>query len=194
MKNNRFAKASALEKDQLDLIISCLPDNHHRVIASICRNTACRISESTQLTWSSIGESVILFPKTICKGKLHSREIAISSSLEKILNDWRIRWRKKKLRNEKPDDYLFCGRGDKGIKKPISTQAFDLALKAATLKANIKGFSSHGFRRSSLTAAHNNNVPLAHLRAVSGHQSLQVLQEYLAVNDQQKRDVVNSFA
>ena len=194
MKNNRFGKASALEKDQLDLIVSCLPDNHHRVIASICRNTACRISEATQLRWLSIGQSEILFPKTITKGKLHSREIAISTSLEKILNQWRIRWRKKKLRNEEPEDYLFCGRGDKGIKKPISTQAFDLALRAATLKANIEGFSSHGFRRSSFTAAHNNNVPLNHLRSVSGHQSLQVLQEYLAVNDKQKRAVVDSFA
>ena len=76
----------------------------------------------------------------------------------------------------------------------ISTQAFDLALRAATLKANIEGFSSHGFRRSSLTAAHNNNVPLNHLRSVSGHQSLHVLQEYLAVNDKQKRAVVDSFA
>tara|TARA_Y100001968_G_C19281583_1_gene679496 strand:+ start:667 stop:1005 length:339 start_codon:yes stop_codon:yes gene_type:complete len=87
MKNNRFGKVSALEKDQLDVIISCLPDNHHRVIASICRNAACRISESTQLTWSSIGESVILFPKTITKGELYSREIAISSSLEKNLTN-----------------------------------------------------------------------------------------------------------
>jgi len=134
MKNNRFGKASALEKDQLDLIISCLPDNHHRVIASICRHTACRISESTQLNWSSIGESVILFPKTITKGKLHSREIAISSSLDKILNQWRIRWRKKKLRNEKPDDYLFCGRGDKGIKKPISTPVKDFDFTFAQLQ------------------------------------------------------------
>ena len=194
MKNNRFGKASALEKDQLDLIISCLPDNHHRVIAAVCRNTACRISEATQLRWSSVGKSEILFPKTITKGKLHSREIAISTSLEQILSDWRIRWRKKKLRTEKPEDYLFCGRGDKGIKKPSSTQAFDLALRAATLKANIDGFSSHGFRRSSLTAASNNSVPLAHIKAISGHQSLQVLQEYLAVNDKQKRAVVDSFA
>ena len=96
------------------------------------------------------------------------------------------KWRTRRL--------SFCGRGDKGIKKSISTQAFDLALRAATLKGNIEGFSSHGFRRSSLTAAHNNNVPLNHLRSVSGHQSLQVLQEYLAVNDKQKRAVVDSFA
>ena len=106
MKNNRFGKVSALEKDQLDVIISCLPDNHHRVIASICRNAACRISESTQLTWSSIGESVILFPKTITKGKLYSREIAISSSLEKILNQWRIKWRKKNYEMKKLLPYL----------------------------------------------------------------------------------------
>ena len=88
----------------------------------------------------------------------------------------------------------FFGRSDKGIRKPISSQAFDLALKAATWKVNIKGFSSHGFRRSSLTAAHNNNVLLAHLRAVSGYQSLAVLQEYLAVKDRQNRAVVDSFA
>ena len=194
MKLNRFGKAAALEKDQLDLIISCLPDNHHRVIAQICRNTACRISEATNLTWECIGNSEILFPKTIVKGKLHSREIEINDSLSQVLNKWRIKWRKRKLRNENPDDFLFYGRGDKGYRKPISTQAFDLALKAATLKANIQGFSSHGFRRSSLTAASNNNVPLAHIRAVSGHQSLQVLQEYLEVNKQQKRAVVAAFA
>ena len=101
---------------------------------------------------------------------------------------------KKEITEWKPYDYLFCGSGDKGIKKPISTQAFDLALKATTLKANINGFSSHGFSRSSLTAAHNNHVLLAHLRAVSGHQRLQVLQEYFAVNDKQKCAVVDSFA
>lgn len=58
----------------------------------------------------------------------------------------------------------------------------------------IDGFSLHGFRRSSLTAASNNSVLLAHIRAVSGHQSLQVLQKYLAVNDIQKCAVVDSFA
>ena len=53
-KTNRKGKSKVLDTIQLDELIQNLPLKHHKLIASICRNTACRISEACQLKWEDI--------------------------------------------------------------------------------------------------------------------------------------------
>ena len=84
-KTNRKGKSKVLDTIQLDELIQNLPGKHHKLIASICRNTACRISEACQLKWEDLRPDKnypgIYFPKEITKGKLKPREIPISREL-----------------------------------------------------------------------------------------------------------------
>ena len=68
-KTNRKGKSKVLDTIQLDELIQNLPLKHHKLIASICRNTACRISEACQLKWEDLRPDnyypAIYFPKEI---------------------------------------------------------------------------------------------------------------------------------
>ena len=48
MKKDRFGRARVLSTAELDLLLEALPENH-RVLATLLRRTAARVSESLQL-------------------------------------------------------------------------------------------------------------------------------------------------
>ncbi len=58
---------------------------------------------------------------------------------------------------------------------------------------NIEGCSTHSFRRSALSAASDKGVPLKVIQSISGHSSLEMLQRYLDVKDEQKRQAALAF-
>ena len=70
MKLNRQGRSRILDTNELDLLIDCLPTNKHKLIALVCRRTACRISESIQLRWENVMPGVLFFPIEITKNKL----------------------------------------------------------------------------------------------------------------------------
>ena len=185
MKINRQGKSRVLDKDQLDLLIDALPTHKHKMVALVCRRTACRISESIQLRWENVTAGGIQFPKEICKGKLKSRLVPISDDFYQVLQDWK---NKCEIAGESINqkDYLFKGRYQNSH---LSSSAFQKVLNVAVIESGMIGFSSHGFRRSGLTAASNKNVPLEHIRQISGHSDLGTLQRYLSVSDQQLKAV-----
>ena len=80
MKNNRFGQAKVLDTNELDLITDYLKTLNQQFVAKTLRNTGARIGEVVQLRWRDIGEDSILFPATIVKRKLKSRELFISDS------------------------------------------------------------------------------------------------------------------
>ena len=191
MKVNRKGQSSVLDSKQLDLLIQALPEQTHKPLAYLLRKTACRISEGRQLTWDCISDTAILFPAEITKGKLQSREVPLDPQLAQILDFWKIKWSELHSYYPKSTDFLFPGRD---FDKPVTTRAFDLALRAAAKKLNLRGVSTHSFRRSSLTSASDHGVPLRHIQSISGHRSLAVLQKYLEVKDEHKVQAVSSFA
>ena len=109
MKKNRFGQAKVLDTEELDLVIKYLPSKFHQVLATTLRNTGARVGEVIQLTWNDVEEESILFPKTICKRKLKSREIFISKTFYKSLMDWKEDWALYKGRKPLPEDYIFYG-------------------------------------------------------------------------------------
>ncbi len=191
MKSNRFGQAEVLESQQLDQLIEALPDRTHKPLANVLRRTGCRVSEGRQLTWGCISKSSVLFPSTICKGKLKTREVPLHPELAKVLNSWRTKWSELHGRQPESNDFLFPGRDPD---HPITRKAFDKALRAAALQLQIKGTSTHSFRRSALSAASSKNIPLRDLQELSGHQSLEVLQRYLQVSDEAKKKAAMAFA
>ena len=191
MKNNRFGQAKVLDTNELDLIIKYLPSNYHKMLALTLRSSGARIGEVVQLRWRDVGKEQILFPATITKRKLKSREIFISNSFYKSLMDFKLDWTIYKGRKPTPEDYVFYGRKEGSH---LSTRAFMLALDKALERAKIIGGSSHSFRRTQLTQLHRKQVPLNVIKSISGHQSLNTLSLYLQVDDDEKRKARALFA
>ena len=191
-KTNRKGKSKVLDTIQLDELIQNLPGKHHKLIASICRNTACRISEACQLKWEDIrSDKKIYFPKEITKGKLKPREIPINEELLNELMQYKKECSYLKAENNTPNSYIFKSRNPN---EHFSVRGFQHALKAAVERSNLNGTSSHSFRRTSLTTAHNAGVPTRHLMAVSGHASMDTLAGYLEVKDEDMVNATNKFA
>ena len=191
MKANRNGRSAVLDTQKLDRLIAALRGRHHQVLAEVCRRTACRISEGRQLTWGSITSAAITFPKTITKGKLASRTIPVTPRLQAVLDDWRHEWAVVNGRQPGSRDFVFPGRYAGCC---ISSRSFMDALEKAARETGLEGVSSHSFRRSALSSASEAGVPLAALRALSGHQSLSTLQRYLEVSDQSRLDAAKLFA
>ena len=191
MKTNRFGQAAVLSSTQLDQLIAALPAKHHQVLAEVCRRTGCRISEGRQLQWQSISKTHITFPKTITKAKLKSRTIPQVPKLREVLAQWRHEWAVLNGRQPTNGDFLFPGRF---AGQCLSSRAFMDALNAASHECGLQGVSSHSFRRSALTSAHNAGVPLSHLMELSGHTSMSSIQRYLHVTEDQKDQAAMSFA
>ncbi len=191
MKINRYGQAKVLDSQELDLVINYLPSKFHQVLALTLRNTGARISEVIQLTWRDVEKESILFPKTIVKRKLKSREIFISESFYKCLMDWKQEWTLFKGREPLPEDYIFYGRFDGSH---ITSRAFFLALSKSLERAEIVGATSHSFRRSALTKLHKSGLPLKIIQSLSGHSSLNTLSLYLQVSDEDKKRAISLLA
>ena len=191
MKINREGKSKVLDTEELDLLLNYLPNNKHKLLAQILRKTACRVSEGIQLRYQNVTKDAIFFPKAITKAKLKSRFVPISNDLYNQIMQFKAENESLNGRILDANCYLFSGRY--GTNTHLSVRAFQKALKAACIKGGIVGFSSHGFRRSSLTSASNKNVPIRHLAQISGHSNMQVLQEYLDCSESQLREAVQNF-
>ena len=191
MKKNRFGQAKVLDTEELDLVIKYLPSKFHQVLATTLRNTGARVGEVIQLTWNDIEEESILFPATIVKRKLKSREIFISKTFYKCLMDWKEDWTLFKGRKPLPEDYIFYGRFNG---THISSRAFFLALSKSLERAKIRGATSHSFRRSQLTKLHKSGLPLKIIQSLSGHSSLNTLSLYFQVDDEDKKRSISLLA
>ena len=188
MKINRQGKSRTLSTEELDLINNYLPTEKHKLISLVLRKTAGRISEVVALRYENLTATTILIPKEITKGKLKPREIPISKDLFLKLQEWKINCMNQG-EEVSPKDFIFKGRNGH-----ITSRAFQKVLSSAVLKADLKGFSSHGYRGSSLSAGSDAGIPIRHLAELSGHQSMAVLQEYLTVKRSHLEKAVESFA
>ena len=191
MKINREGKSKVLDTEELDLLLNYLPNNKHKLLAQILRKTAFRVSEGIQLRYQNVTKDAIFFPKAITKAKLKARYVPIN--LEFYTQIMQFKQEEETLNGRILDAncYLFSGRY--GTNSHLSVRAFQKALQQACIKGGIVGFSSHGYRRSSLTSASNNNIPIRHLAQISGHSNMQVLQEYLDCSESQLRKAVQNF-
>ena len=191
MKINREGKSKVLDTEELDLLLNHLPNNKHKLLAQVLRKTACRVSEGIQLRYQNVTKDAIFFPKAITKAKLKARYVPIN--LEFYTQIMQFKQEEESLNGRILDAncYLFSGRY--GTNSHLSVRAFQKALQQACIKGGIVGFSSHGYRRSSLTHGSNNNIPIAHLAKISGHSNMQVLQEYLDCSESQLREAVQNF-
>lgn len=142
------------------------------VLFDILYFTGCRISEGIQIRWIDIVDNTIVLRKGNTKGKSGTREIPVPATLIEDIG---------RLPNE--GAFIFSGRSGQGhIHRTTATYHLSNACEELGIKNQ---FSSHGYRRTTLTALHKKNVPLKVIMKISGHSSLGALQRYIDVDDEE---------
>ena len=187
-KINRSGKAKVLSQDEQDLIKSHLPEKY-RLIAEILYWSAGRISEVLSIRVRNLVPStgMVLLERQTTKTK-STREVYLPPKLMDSL----VR-RASGLRLQ-ATDFLFFNQSPTQVTdqfiRPLSSQSFDKELRRVCDWNGLSGISSHSFRRTQLTELYRDGWSLREIQHISGHRSLQSLQEYLDVD---KEKVVDKF-
>ena len=187
MKLNGYGRARVLTSSEIDKLFAWgLTTKRDRTLFGICLHTGCRISEALAITVKDIREGYITLRKCVTKGKRRTRMIPINESLQGLLEAY--------LREYKPKSFLFPSYHNAKTYQHMTRAAADLILKSACQRVGLVGVSTHSFRRTALTRMHNAGVPLRVIQEISGHSSLETLQRYLEVTDQQIVDAVKTIS
>lgn len=189
MKIDRHGKARVLTQEEVQLLFGeGLQTLRDRCLFGICLYTACRINEACTLRRVDVYDKKrnvrpeLIIRKGNTKGKLATRCIPIGEDLRALLAEYNPPLKQQ---------FLFPGRWDKGYINPMSASRI---LREAFDRIGIEGASTHSLRRTALTTMSNNGIPLRIIQEVSGHRSLEVLEEYLAVKDEQVRGAIASLS
>ena len=187
-KVNRSGKAKVLSPDEQDLIKSHLPEKY-RLIAEILYWSAGRISEVLSIRVRNLVPStgMVLLERKTTKTK-STREVYLPP---KLMDSLVIRASGLRLQ---ATDFLFFNQSPTQVTdqfiRPLSSQSFDKELRRVCDWNGLSGISSHSFRRTQLTELYRDGWSLREIQHISGHRSLQSLQEYLDVD---KEKVVDKF-
>ncbi|MEL7510129.1 MAG: site-specific integrase [Cyanobacteria bacterium J06554_1] len=163
-KVNREGKALVFSLEQLESVFTLLRYPHN-AIANICYWTASRAGEIVALPTKAVTAEAVLIKQT--KTKV-TKEIDIYPKLAaalELVNPGQV--------------YCFPGR------KPdthLTLRAFQKELDSACESLDIRGASSHSFRRSMATHLYLAQVDLESIRQTTGHKSLTSLTEYIDIS------------
>jgi integrase/recombinase XerD len=164
-------------QEQLQEFFNYLSPKYCAIFA-ICLFSGCRISEALSLKAGDIGNGVIVFRKSVTKGKLKTREVDINPQLQGYLD----------AADLPSTGYIFPSSRD--ANKPMSSQAADEMLRKYCDYLGFEGISTHSFRRTALTMMSASGIPLRTIQEISGHDSLATLQRYLEVTSNQKKEAI----
>jgi integrase/recombinase XerD len=189
LKIERHGQAKVLGQEEIQLLFNeGLTTLRDRCLFGICLYTACRINEACTLRRVDVFDKKqnvrpsLIIRKGNSKGKLATRCIPIGEDLQALLTEYNP---------PTSQQFLFPGRWNRGHINPMSASRI---LREAFDRIDIEGASTHSLRRTALTTMSNNGIPLRIIQQVSGHRSLEVLEEYLAVKDEQVRGAIASLS
>jgi integrase/recombinase XerD len=174
-KVERSGQAAILSNEQIDRVIA-LCRTPYKYVVAIAAFTGARVGEVLALKAENLnlGGETITFVTTKT-GK--PRTVFLHPELLTMLGG-----------AELPSaGYLFPSTRTAGH---VTRQAVDQELRAVLADLDIKGASSHSFRRSLATNLHGKGVPLKAIAAVTGHESLASLSLYIDVTDEQRRSAI----
>jgi len=183
LKNNGNGQAKVLNPSEINRLFKELNKNpKHACLFAVCYFTGCRISEALFLETADISIETISFRKSITKGKLQTRTVAINPALQRFLDNYHP---------GKPGPF-FPGRCN--IRQFLGRSAADHILRKACKTVGIDGCSTHSFRRSALTNMYRGGVHVRTIQKISGHSDLGTLQLYLEVSDADVTNAINSLS
>lgn len=190
-KRNRNGTASILTGLEVEKIYQSFTCDRDKVIWAILCGTGERISAVLSLQVSDVYRST-QFSKTW-------DEITFRAATRKKRPDGTSETRQvpltRKLRGElqqyepPADGFLFP---NPSKQSSISRQYYDRMFREATEKAGLDrmGFSLHSPRRTLATRLAAEGVPIATIQKITGHKSIQVLQKYIDVSEDQVRSAL----
>tara|TARA_Y100000004_G_scaffold190677_1_gene248175 strand:- start:547 stop:1140 length:594 start_codon:yes stop_codon:yes gene_type:complete len=186
-KVNRSGKAKVLSSEERALIKKELPEKYS-LISEILYWSAGRISEVLSIRVRNLvpNTGMVILERQTTKTK-KTREVFLPENLMR-----RLQLRASGLCLTS-DDFLFFNQSptqSQRFKCPLSSQSFDKELRKVCDWNGLSGISSHSFRRTQLTELYRDGWSLREIQHISGHRSLQSLQEYLDVD---KEEVVDKF-
>ena len=179
-KVNRSGKSKVLSPEERSLIQSRLPEKY-RLISEVLYWSAGRIQEVLSIRVRNLvpERGMVVLERKTTKTK-ETREVYLPEQLMEQLVS-----RAKALGLE-PSEPLFFNQSPtksaQSIRRPLSTQSFDKELRKVCDWNRLSGISSHSFRRTQLTELYRDGWSLREIQHISGHKSLQSLQEYLDVD------------
>ena len=178
-KVNRSGKSKVLSTEERELIQQHLPEKY-KLIAETLYWSAGRIREVLTIRVRNLvpDRQMVVLERMTTKTK-ETREIYLPEQLmQKLL--LRVR-----CLGLGAADYLFFNESPtqtQQSRKHLSTQSFDKELRRVCDWNNLLGISSHSFRRTQLTELYRDGWSLREIQHISGHRSLQSLQEYLEID------------
>ncbi len=193
MKRNRNGQAEILTPNQITLLFSeGFINPRDRALFAICLYAATRINECCTLFKADVigtrgVRSKLIIRSHNTKGGLDTREINIHPTLRSYLEEY-----SQVIKAKPRNPHLFPGRHGLGH---IHKASADRILRESLMRVGLddEGYSTHSFRRTSLTTMSDAGIPLRHIQKISGHRTLAALELYLGVTDQQKENAIASL-
>lgn len=171
MKISGNGKAEPLTHEQFLELFQILRQPY-RTILAICWYTTERAGAVCQLRtehcyYNGKVRPVLLIPGRIRKDR-KTREVPVSQKLKRILQEY----------YHENSVWMFPSRNPA---LPIKIQVYARHFKAACQKLGLIGYSTHSARRGAITRLASLGVNSRFIQALSGHQTLDMIQAYCDV-------------
>ncbi len=160
-------RAAVLSAEQIAALLEAAGPRDAALIALMTVG-AMRVGEATLLTWDDVDGCTIELPGGITKTGA-GRSFTLPEAACSRLRAWR------ELCPATKRGWIFPGIAG----QPLSVRGAQTAISKLAAACGLSGVSSHSFRRSALTAAHQAGYSLREVAEISGHQSLAALERYL---------------
>ena len=160
-------RAAVLSAEQIAAMLEAAAPRDAALVALMTAG-AMRVGEATLLTWADVEGCAVTIPGGITKTG-HGRALTLPAEACRLLLQWREQCPPTRR------GWIFPGQAG----QPLSVRGAQTAISKLAAKVGAAGVTSHSFRRSALTAAHQAGLSLREVAAISGHQSLAALERYL---------------
>jgi integrase/recombinase XerD len=166
-RSTAVKRAAVLSADEIAALIESAGPRDAALVALMTAG-AMRVGECTLLTWEDVDGCTVAIPGGITKTGA-GRSLTLPAAACRLLQQWRA------VCPTTRRGWVFPGRAG----QPLSVRAAQVAISSLAAAVGVAGVSSHSFRRSALTAAHQSGLSLREVAEISGHQSLAALERYL---------------
>ena len=160
-------RAAVLTADQIDAMLAAAGPRDAALVALMTVG-AMRVGETTLLTWADVEGCTVEIPGGTTKTG-HGRSFTMPEAACRYLLAWQ------EVCPTTKRGWVFPGIAG----QPLSIRGAQTAISKLAAACGLAGVSSHSFRRSALTAAHQAGLSLREVAEISGHQSLAALEKYL---------------
>ena len=162
-------RASVLTAAQIEELLAAAAPRERALIALMTAG-ALRIGEATLLTWGDIDAQGAVTVEGGTTKTCTTRRFTLPAAAAAHVEAWRSQCPASAM------GWIFPG---SPVRNPLNVRTAQRLLQGVAAACGFTGVTSHSFRRSTLTAAHQAGLSLRTVAEISGHSSLAALERYL---------------